>query len=612
MKTLIVGLFLFSLLSTFVSANVLLNASATSTGCSGSQNYSKCSDEIHNSLYRSGNTTRIVAGAKITPWFSSSTDCRESSLKLCNNTASSFTGAQSYCMVTDEDSQTTVEAALGNNQTRMDQAFNFLNNSMSRSVYGTLPGWRCLVNESSSSWNCSKSGLNGNGDSASDAEARYIFALYAAANSSAFSAASQANYRALANQMSLDFARYDIRYQTTNSSFGVNISAWLAGGGNVAACGFSCTNFMYSGYPEDGAKAMYAACVNTGNLSFCAIADNITLSYLQMANWTNTTGFRVPPGLAFTIAKNANGIPIASCTNTCSPVQWDAADAPRAFAWGETCYEVMNYTTYRSPALDFMCNQYMADWNRKWLSLSFTTVPYQYYPNGTNSASSQSGYLAQGWQAQGLAYGNQSGFETSLNSAMNHYSSGSKTWDGAACFGVYNTAFVMRALDTGMGRDCGAFQGNCSFSGNAGTNTNAPVISSVAVSSITNVSATLTWSTDLFTNSSTNRGTTSALGTVSGQNDSVTSHSVTISGLLNNTLYFVNVSSCNPNGNNCSTSALPSFFTLNNSAAPGGCGTYSGNLVCSRSGCFYVDNTTCQASLSFNMATQSCTRSGCV
>ncbi len=66
----------------------------------------------------------------------------------------------------------------------------------------------------------------------------------------------------------------------------------------------------------------------------------------------------------------------------------------------------------------------------------------------------------------------------------------------------------------------------------------APVVSSVAATSITSSGAVITWTTDKSSNSQVNYGTTSTYGSSSALNSTlVTSHSVTLSGLAASTLY---------------------------------------------------------------------------
>jgi len=93
--------------------------------------------------------------------------------------------------------------------------------------------------------------------------------------------------------------------------------------------------------------------------------------------------------------------------------------------------------------------------------------------------------------------------------------------------------------------------------------TNAPIISSVFNSSITNQSAIISWSTDDQANASLNYGTSITLGSIHTNTSRATSHAISLSGLMNSTVYYYNITSCNHNGY-CSVQGLYSFRTLSN------------------------------------------------
>ena len=454
------------LLVGFAHALPILNASKTSNGCSGSLNYSDCYNDMVKAMKDNGNVSRLKNGVVFTPWFDSSTACGVSNLKSgasCNIGTVNFS---QYCQVSDEHSQQAVLFAAGNNQTSFDGIYYFLNNSQSLSVFGSLPGWRCVNNETANNWDCRRPGVNGNGDDASDANGRYIYSLYVASNNTAFADANRTAYRALANRLVVDFVKYDLRYQCTNSTLGNGEICWWQGsGGNASNGGFSFGDFYYSGYPQDSVKALLAAYRQTNNQTYLAIANNLTLGYLQLSNWTGSS-FRVPPGrsghiVLQTVGAQAN-VPVAICDNTCSPDQWDSADAPRAFAWGEASYEA-NLSNVTLPNM----STYMSQWSTTFLSLNNNSVVYQYYANGTASSSSQSGYLAQGWQAQAVIWANQSSFEGVMRNAISHFQSGSRTMDSSACMGTYNEAFYLRALAVGMGKTEAAFGVSAASGGGA-------------------------------------------------------------------------------------------------------------------------------------------------
>lgn len=427
-------------------ATPLLNAGTTSNGCSGSQNYSSCYEELIRSHYASGNVTRIISNKLIIPWMSSSTSCTQADL----HASGTFTNG--YPMVTDEFSQIGLLLSLGMNQTKFIQFKNTVN--VINSSRAQLPGWQVFINESTSNIDACKSGYNGNCDTASDANARIVIALYGASNNTAFTNTSDnANSYALASNISANMVTYEVVNQCYNSTLGNgNICWWLAAGSVSKNNGLGSTDFGYSGYYGDATIAMLAACAETGNQTYCAIAGNFTLNYLQASKFNGTT-FTVPPGRSF--AWNnitaGNTTPVASCTNTCSPDQWDAADAPRAVSMC-MAQQYANAVGMTLPNMTTYCSL----WEQRYMR-QLNSWPFQYYSNGTASASNQSGYLAQGWQAQALMGANTSNYETVMRNCLNHYSSGTGTYDSTTCDGVYNEAFCERALGTGIGRDLGAF-----------------------------------------------------------------------------------------------------------------------------------------------------------
>jgi len=77
----------------------------------------------------------------------------------------------------------------------------------------------------------------------------------------------------------------------------------------------------------------------------------------------------------------------------------------------------------------------------------------------------------------------------------------------------------------------------------------------------TDTSAEITWITDELSNSSVNYGTNASnLNLSAGQDDSVTNHSVILTGLDENTTYYYTVTSCDIYGN-CNTSSIYNFTT---------------------------------------------------
>jgi hypothetical protein len=106
------------------------------------------------------------------------------------------------------------------------------------------------------------------------------------------------------------------------------------------------------------------------------------------------------------------------------------------------------------------------------------------------------------------------------------------------------------------------------------TTAQAPVISAVASGNLTNSAATLTWTTNIASDSQVEYGPTSSYGTLSALNSNlVTSHSQTISGLQANTLYHFRVKSSagglttNSSDNTFTTAINPSVPVISSISA---------------------------------------------
>ena len=82
-----------------------------------------------------------------------------------------------------------------------------------------------------------------------------------------------------------------------------------------------------------------------------------------------------------------------------------------------------------------------------------------------------------------------------------------------------------------------------------GTDSYAPVISSVAVSDVSQTSVKVTWTTDENANSVVEYGTTDSYGATKSDTTLTTSHSLTLDGLSSNTTYHFNAKSTDSGGN---------------------------------------------------------------
>ncbi len=425
-----------------IFGNVIIEPTESSLG---NLNRAETYEELVNAFFVNENVTKTVNDSIWVPWFSSSTDCKESALQhdsACNLGTVDFS---QNCMVSDEFSQLGILLSMNANQTRMDQFYNTLDKI--KSSNGVLPSWRSYINNSEIVA-CGE-GINDNCDTASDADARIMIALYTASRNSLFKDENKKQmYLDLANDYAQDFVKYEIVNNCYNSSLGYGqICYWLAAGSESKRAGLTSTDFGYTGYYPDAIIAMLQACSETENVTYCYIARNLTLNYLEASKFDNET-FTVPPGRSFRWT-NLTGIPSASCTNNCNPAQWDDADAPRALGLCQTLY----YSSLINISLPGLEN-YCSIWRSNYLE-NTNAIPYQYLADGTPGHSYQSGYFAQGLQS--LAQFGTTNYIQILDNALAHYSITTKTWDSTSCSGIYRPAFVIRSLGTAIGRDLDSF-----------------------------------------------------------------------------------------------------------------------------------------------------------
>lgn len=397
-------------------------------------------DLLLSSLTANDHVVTTIGDKMWVPWYSTSVSCTVNDLQQ----GSSCDSGQAIdfthnCMVTDEFSQVGVLVSMGNSERQMDQFFNTVKDI--KSSFGSIPAWRIYRNGDKIE-QC-KQGINGNCDTASDATARIIISLFSASKNQLFSKKAQARYHDLASVLSSDMVTYEVVDQCLPTRFGT-VCHWLAAGSRAKQGGMESTDFGYTGYYGDAVIAMLAACKQTGDMSYCGIAKDFALNYLQASSFDGIK-FTAPPGRSFKWSL-VDGQPNAECTGTCNPVQWDDADAPRAVGICQANYYA------KQMGFDIGMDTYCRLWGERYMG-DPTLSPVQYRPDGT-VAFLQNGYFAQGLQALFQSGGNNPLlFGPTLDSALAHYSTSTNTWDYASCFGVYTQGFAVRALGFGIGRD---------------------------------------------------------------------------------------------------------------------------------------------------------------
>lgn len=125
-----------------------------------------------------------------------------------------------------------------------------------------------------------------------------------------------------------------------------------------------------------------------------------------------------------------------------------------------------------------------------------------------------------------------------------------------------NTTYYFMVGSTDSSGNGPATSSEMTFTTDAAPDTTPPVISNVQVTSTTDTTATIAWTTDEPSNSQVQYGTISGSYPSSKNNTNmVTSHSVTLTGLGANTTYYFRAASTDASGNGPTTSSEGTFTT---------------------------------------------------
>lgn len=135
------------------------------------------------------------------------------------------------------------------------------------------------------------------------------------------------------------------------------------------------------------------------------------------------------------------------------------------------------------------------------------------------------------------------------------------TWDGTFIVNQTGT-HTIEASGTDLAGNKGTatitFQGDVS----------APIISAVACSGITSTTATITWTTDEFSDSVVIYGATTPPSSTASDGTMVTDHSITLTGLTADTLYCYEVESTDVAGNTATDNSGGAYYSFTTTAAP--------------------------------------------
>jgi hypothetical protein len=382
------------------------------------------------------------------PWYSVSHSCGVSELKPLSECGSSGSASLSHnCMVTDEFSQVFLATAQGTNASRVQELFNtvrLIASGNNGGLFETLPAWKARRLNNSVYVDSSGS----NRDSASDADARVVVALYTAASSPYFSEADRTAYRNYANAMAADFLEHDFRRECRTGRNGGQICDWLAAGGNAANGLLSYDYFTYAGYFGDAAIALLAAYHALGQSQYLDAARDTVNAYLLASSYT--TSFRVPPK-TFRWDTSVSP-PQAMCSPGACTGMWDDSDAPRA----TTVCKAKYYASLLGVTLTADLDSYCTGWRNSG-GVTSTAYKIQYAFDGTPQNSFQDGPYENGLGSSlDFAYG--SNLLTRVNQVGTKWDGANNRWYGQTCVGVYRNAFFPTNLGAAIGRDLNVWQ----------------------------------------------------------------------------------------------------------------------------------------------------------
>jgi hypothetical protein len=390
------------------------------------------------------NNTKVVqpyanGTAAWVPWYTTSSECTVARLNGGCNPPGGL-AADRNCMVTDEFSQVLLASAQGTVESRVQKLVATL--QAIDGNYGALPAW--IVTRTGDTL------LFSDRNSASDADARIVLALFIAAGSTHFSPAARDNFRTRALALASDFLQHDFRHECRTGRNGVPICWWLASGGAQVASGLGSYKFAHAGYFGDAVIALLAAYRASGNQNYLNAAKDTVNAYLLAANF-NGSSFSVPP-LAFRWDTSVSP-PRSQCTGWCTG-EWDYHDAPRAVSICKAKYYATKLNVSLPADLDAYCNAWMN-------AGGITSTAYQpkYRDDGTVIGSPNPGPYENGLGLS-LNFFNTAWLVPRLDSYRTHFdpNGGEAVWDSQDCHGVYENAFHTTNLGSAMGRDLHAFQ----------------------------------------------------------------------------------------------------------------------------------------------------------
>lgn len=193
-----------------------------------------------------------------------------------------------------------------------------------------------------------------------------------------------------------------------------------------------------------------------------------------------------------------------------------------------------------------------------------------------------------------IQYGLTTGYGTVASSSAT--SSHSVTLSGLTAATLYN--YKVFAIDASGNVGSST---NLTFTTSATSDTSAPIISSLGVSSISTSTVLISWSTDEAASSTVQFGSSTGYG-LNATSSGTTTHSVVLSGLTQNTIYQYKVTSIDASGN-IATSTNGSFKTLSTDITPPGVNSISTSTTDTTATISWMTNEVASTSVQYGLTT---------
>lgn len=412
------------------------------------------------------NTTKTITNATgsylVVPWFDSATSCGESNLKASPYIASaSF--STNYLMVADEFSEVGIALAMSNNSAQFESWYNTL--GAIKSSWGGLPWWIVNVTPASNKY----VDVSGD-DTASDADARIIKALYIAKQNPYFSTANKTKYGSKADNLSSDFIIHDVvRNVNYNSGINGNMTMFVFGGRDSANAGFGATQAdMWIGYYPDVIEAMLMAYESTGNNTYYGASLNFTLQALIASNATTPYTSSTWRGGHFNFEWNVTTNPVRTYNSSAvDQIYWNQTGT----AWGDSdgvrfwgMCDVLRAVNLSTGATTGAFSN-LSDYCRvQPLTNLYNATKHclEVKNNGACHVTVQGGYYENGLGSGAVTFYNTSWAINKSDEFISHYGFSGNTFDSTACGNplTYRGIRPTKALGSFIGLDSLALGGS--------------------------------------------------------------------------------------------------------------------------------------------------------